>query len=457
LPAKDALELTAIAPGDLWTTDLPAGAEIVPSLNAMKIFGKVHADDPNDPIVTDGKVYAFSQEKLFVVTDASTDDGVQNDPNRGCFHIDPVNAYGGAAVLEDGSYHIIVYGQESISGTATPGFKYGEAVILVVDLDPSGTHDYQIATTACLGNADYSLAFDGGPTKYPVEHDIYLSQREEIKLQEGWNLISTSISGVYVNSALMAQRNLDPDNYMGYLYAPDDVLAGEGSLPTADEVYELNNISSVLFTLSNKFFTGNIFYDPATNPIFPVEDQLADNFNKTPVFCTGRGYYIYIKKTPLPDGVSAHDWKIVLFGEKVPSAEYKLKIANTYDLIGHWGNLAYRTYDGSTMLTAVKDLLPSTYDSTATAEIVEDIAASEFIDDVVFMVCDVNGDPVDMDIVSTFWNYNANYNYPASWYSAMPDFSNLFAVTPGVGYWILLDADASDGPFFVSYAPEDVQ
>ncbi|MGA1868262.1 MAG: hypothetical protein ACMUJM_06920 [bacterium] len=432
---------------DPWSVPTAHKKSIVPTMKSMRIYGKV-VEDPNDTEVA-GEVYAFHRDELFLI-----EENDMGDPNKAVFNIDPNRAFGGTAIQDGGLYYIKAYGKESVSGTAQKGFEFGDAVILVV-LNYNGSTDsadwtYEIATTACLGNGDYSVSFDGGPTKLPVEHDIDLGQREVINLRTGWNLISTSISGAYVNRSLCTLSGLNADDFAEYMYGPDDPLAGEGSLPAVDEMYEMKDISDVLFTLSHSYFTGNLFYDPATNAIFPVEDELADRFNKTPVFCTGRGYYIYIEDVNAPSGYD-HDWKIVLFGEKVPAPEYKLRVAGNTDLIGQWGNLAYYTYDGDTELGYVEGELPSTY---AENVFIDDIAGIG--DDIAINVCDIDGDAVDMQVVSTFWNFDSDpvVNYPASWYAGMPEFNDLKMVVPGSGYWILIDADATDGPFFVSYMPK---
>lgn len=456
-PFDPAATLT-LAKGELedpWTIPGDHTKSIVPTMKAMRIYGTI-VEDPNDAEVSSGEVYAFYRDELFLIEENDMD-----DPNKGVFNIDPNRAFGGTTIQEGGTYFIKAYGKESVSGTAQKGFEFGDAVILVVCQNPTDAvadRVYDIATTACLANTDYSIAFDGGPTKLPVEHNIDLGEREVITLQTGWNLISTSISSAYVNSSLCTLTGLDVDDYTGYIYGPDDPLAGEGSIPAVDEMYEMDDISSVLFTLSHSYFTGNLFYDPATNPIFPVEDELADRFNKTPVFCTGRGYYIYIEdvNTPTnPDPVITdplpHDWKIVLFGQKVPAPDYKLKVESNTDLIGQWGNLAYYTYDGDGELTNIEDELPSTYDDRV---FIDDIAGIG--SDIAMNVCDINGDAVDMQVVSTFWNFGGTdpLNYPASWYAGLPEFNDLKMVAPGAGYWILVDADAADGPFFVSYMPK---
>jgi hypothetical protein len=442
-------------PPDIYSLPINKEGKILASSKFMVIYGTI-TKDPNDPI-TDGEVYAMHRDDLFLVDPNEGDDGV------GAFYLDANKALGGTRIQSDGTYYMMVYGKESVGKQR--GFAYGDPIILLVrdnmtDTDPEIKGELQIATSAFTGNPAYSIKFNGSPIAEPTEHNIDLREREIIHLQTGWNLISTSLNLSYVDSSLAALNGLNPDDFINYMYGPDDILAAEeGSIP--DEMLELDDISSVLFTLSHSFFTGNIFIDPATDPIFPVEDELADRFNKTPTFCTGHGYYIYIEDVETPDDPAnpgtplEAEWKIVLFGKKISSPEYKLKVTDTTNLIGQWGNLFYYTYEASNEISkaAISDMLPSTIDATDNDNniYVDDIAGID-ADIAAINICDVNGDPVDVSVVSTYWNYDGYNN--AIWYADLPGFSNMKFVAPGIGYWILIDADAADGPFFVSYAPK---
>jgi hypothetical protein len=441
-------------PPNIWTIPDDVKDYIVPTMKSMRIFGTI-TKDPNNAPITAGEVYAMHRDDLFLITENAA-----GDPNDGAFYIDVKKALGATNIQYDSgekesSYYIKVFGKESVGSQR--GFVNGEPIILVVK-DNSDPENLQIATTAFTANPAYSIEFNGSPLAAPIEHPIDLAKREVITLKTGWNLISTSLDISYVDSDLCAISGLNPDDFTNYMYAPTDILAAEeGSIPSARE--ELDDISAVLFTLSHSFFTGNIFYDPAIDPIFPVEDELSDRFNKTPAFCTGRGYYIYIAPVGTPDDPANPgtpldaEWKIVLFGEKVPSPEYKLKVTDTTNLIGQWGGLFYNTYDGMSMYDSVKTYLPSTVDiaDSDTQVYVDDIAGIEE-DTVAINVCDINGDPVDVSVVATFWSYPGLNN--AVWYADLPGFSDMNFVAPGVGYWMLIDADAADGPFFVSYLPK---
>jgi hypothetical protein len=439
-------------PPDIWTIPDDVKYHIKPTTKSMRIFGTV-TKDPNETLVTKtgSEVYAMDRDDLFLITDNEA-----GDPNDGAFYIDTNKALGATYIQDDGKYFIKVFGKESVGSQR--GFANGEAIILIVK-DADNPDQLEIATTACLANPAYSVAFNGSYTAEPTEHNIDLAKREIITLRPGWNLISTSLDISYVDSTLCMLNGLNPDEFTNYMYAPTDILAAEeGSIPAVRQ--EMGDISSVLFTISHSYFTGNMFYDPVMTPI-AVEDELADRFNETPAFCTGRGYYIYIADVQTPKTPETGDgdtrlpavWQIVLFGEKVPSAEYKLKVTNTTNLIGQWGGLFYNTYDGMSSYDVIKTYLPSTVDidDSDTQVYVDDIAGTD-ADIVAINVCNVDGDPVEVDVVATFWSYPGLNN--AVWYADLPGFSDMNFVAPGVGYWMLIDADAADGPFFVSYLPQ---
>jgi hypothetical protein len=468
LGANSAAEVTfrlyqSTVPAGLWNLPEdpadpgnPIEIKATPSPQSMRIYGEIR--DPNGDVYElaqagDYTIFAFHRDELFEVVDKT--EGVYEVE----FDINPANAFGAANVQKDGKYYIIAYGLEEIS--ETPGFADGDAVILVLCTDPGSTDnaDYQIATTACLANEDFSIEFDGNPTKEPIEKNLDLSKREVITVQRGWTLFSTSISSSYIDETRTTLGGLNPANFEGYLYGPDDPLAAEsGSLPAADEVYSLDDISSVLFTISHKHLTKNVFYDPATNPLNPVTDELADRFNKTPVFCTARGYYVYVDAN-IPGNDADQEWQIVLFGDKVSSPEYKLRVASNSDLIGQWGSLAYYTDEGLSTLNNLRGL-PSTFSGDADDKIrVDDIASNSKTDpddDIALSIVDVNGDPVNASVLSTFLNYRTvtgKLNQPAAWYASLPDFNDMVFVAPAQGLWLLVDADNADGPFFVSYLP----
>ncbi|MGA1870148.1 MAG: hypothetical protein ACMUJM_16550 [bacterium] len=412
---------------------------MIMSSKVMRIYGSIYTN-PNDTPMDAGIVSAFHRDELFHI-----------DPNGhfGQFVIDPYRNYGVCRINDDGSYYIKVYGKDTMNNDSQKGFEFGDPVILVVCPDPTAANPvYEIATTACLTNADYSIPFDGGPTKLPVKKDLYLGQREIIKLHPGWNLISTSISGTYVDYTLCNLLGIDPAKYQGYFYGPDDDCNGKGSLPKEEEIYVLDNtndLSSVLFTLSHPYFSGHLFYDPATIPIYPVQDRLSDTLNSTPVFCAGRGYYIYIEDANCPPGVESHEWQIVLFGKKIPGPEYKLKLDQNPDLIGHWGGLLYyHPEEDYEVIRMIKELLPiPTYrDDLCTANIGGDTLT----------IIDIHNEPQSISVISTYCNYGARlFNSTASWYADLPSYNDLSFIAPGGGYWLLINTDTRPGPFFANY------
>jgi hypothetical protein len=282
--------------------------------------------------------------------------------------------------------------------------------------------------------------------------------------------------------------DIDPAKYEGYIYTPGDDLGGEGSLPGADAVYSLDNegndVSAILFTISDASFTGNVLYDPATEEAFPVFDELANRVNETPVFAAGRGYYIKVEDTTIEAGsdeedallladvdqttidlINANQWQIVLFGEPIPSADCKVKIDDTRDLIGHFGGLTYYTPENQTLAESVYEddlALPSTKvtpleDGTA---MVDDVAqnADNDDDDLAINVTNEDGSAVDVAVVSTFYNYvygdvgdPSTLNDVYSWFGENADYSDLYTLFPGAAYWVKVDDAASDGPFFVNF------
>jgi hypothetical protein len=406
-----------------------------------------------------------------------------------------MRCYGATPIKVDGTYNLKVYGKVSADDK---GFEDGDAIILVVDTNPvSGV--FEIGTTACLSNTKYSRAFAANYTALPTEQDIYLNEREVINLESGWNLVSTSIAGAYVDTDLLASPmyDIDPAKYEGYIYTPDDDLGGEGSLPGAEAVYALDNmgndVSAVLFTVSDAFFTGNVLYDPATDEAFPVFDELANRVNETPAFAGGRGYYIKVEKVEpidadeidniLNDGYTQADidminaaadncksnWQLVIFGEPIPSADCKLKVDDNRDLIGHWGGVLYYTYDGEMdaehISEAGENCLPSTYTNADEPQnlMVCDLAqsSSAVCDDaeLAMTVTDEDGDVQDIAVLSTFFNYRfdnctGSIINTKSWFGEEPDYTDLYMLPPGSATWLLVDGD---GPVFVGYQvpPED--
>ena len=477
-------------------------------ISSMRIEGIVY--DPNGDPMKGGNVYAFHRDQLFLTVDEgfdNTDTETQDEAYDAikAFAVDPMRCYGATAMDDDGQFYLKVYGKTS----STRGFYSGEAIILVVDRDPDNypgdVGQYEIATTACLSNTDYSIAYSSGFTSLPVLMDLRLDKREVINLQPGWNLISTSVIGAYVDNDLLAdpRYNMSPDTFEGYIYAPDDDLGGEGSLPGAENVYTLDNhgndISSVLFTLSNVAFTENLIYDPALNEMFPVEDNLAVSTNETPVFCTGHGYYIFVEEpqtelpdpwalsnpaaealvdamqdegyadasiTATPDLLATSRWQVVIFGDKVPGPEYKVRMDDNRDLIGHLGGIVYYSYDFS--LDAEDIFKPYLGTSYEDALMVADIAQSDDNEgvDVAMNVTDDNGNALNVSVVATYYNLDFNFDgqvdanefsEPYSWFGETPLSTDLTFLIPTGAYWTQLPADSADGPFFVNFAemPEE--
>ncbi|MGA1826256.1 MAG: hypothetical protein ACMUIP_16490 [bacterium] len=401
----------------------------------MEICGRIYKN-PNNTLITSGIVAVFHRNELFHI-----------EPNGqyGHFVIDPKRHYGASSIRSDGTYFLYAQGDYVLQ----KGFKRHEPVILAVCENPEDPEPYyEIATTACLSNTRYSVRFEENYASFPLKKDLHLGKREIIRLHPGWNLISTSMSGTYIDYTLCNLWGINPDSYTGYIYGPKDDLYGRGSLPKEEEIYALNDtndLSSVFFTLSHPYFSGHLFYDPATMPIFPVHDRLSDTHNNTPVFCAGRGYYIYIQDANCPPGVADHEWQIILFGDKIPGPEYKVKLERNCDLIGHWGGGLYchSDYDQEN-IRMLRHLLPTpTYRNDV------------FVDDMgsdILTISDIHGDPQRISVMSTYYNYGDSiFKSVSSWYADLAAYSDLPFIAPGGGYWLLIDSDIPAGPFFVNY------
>lgn len=448
-------------PTGVWSVpedvDIDHGDNIPISPYYMKIKGFVY--DPNgDPFKggTNDAVYAYSQDRLFVVErDATTDEVVKVS-----YDVSHDRCYGAGMIQDDGSYYMNVYGGNESS------FANGEPVILVVhDYQDGSTTDIstdRVCTTACLANAEYSVVFEGRYVPKLVEKNLYLNKREEIKVKPGWNLISTSIGSAYVDPAVCADTQLDPSSFKGYMYGPDDALTGAGSLPS--NVYNLSNgghrdSSALLFTISEPNLKNSIFapYSP-----YSIPDLLNDSLNDLPVFGPGLAFYVYIDNSDVINKDS--DWNIVLFGDKVPSPEYKLRVTSSQTLVGHWGNLLYYTNSGDTLSSNLKagTELPSTYTKDQ-RQYVDDVCLGEGSNPISTMfaitVTDSAGTELEVDSVSTFYNYTtANKTGPGVWWGAdnLIDYSDLVVVAPGGGAWIKVVGDDSGGPYFINYMNEIV-
>jgi hypothetical protein len=469
---------------DKWDIpDMPAGLDdaIEVSMRTMQITGTVTL--PDGDIAESGNVYAFHRDELFVIIEELAEDEDTDHGAYGAFAIDPMRCYGATAIQGAGTYYLKAYGKVSADDR---GFEDGDAIILVVDTDPANGV-FEIGTTACLSNTKYSCAFSAGYTNLPTEKDIYLNEREVITLNAGWNLVSTSIAGAYVDADLLSSPmyDIDPAKYEGYIYKPGDDLGGEGSLPGADAVYALDNmgddVSSVLFTLSNAFFTGNVLYDPATDEAFPVFDELANRVNETPALAAGRGYYIKVEKTKtldpvkdakeiqniLADGYTVEDlyllvenknnWQIVIFGEPIPSADCKVRMDDNRDLVGQWGNVLYYTYDGemdAEKIEPPENCLPSTYEEKLMVIDLARTADNAGEDEIAMMVTDEDGKAKNVKVLSTFFNYvfdggAGTIINTKSWFGEKPDYTDLYMLPPGSASWTLVDG--TDGPFFVNF------
>jgi len=458
-------KLTPGVPVGQWVAppDVIADINITPTY--MKIRGKVI--DPNgNAFEGDGDstnpdaVYAFSRDNLFVKEyDPSDDDivtkvsfDVSGDSHKRC--------YGAGTIDAEGNYSLTVYGYDE---DPSSGFKPGEPVILVVydHVDGTVANDKNlICTTACLANTQYSIPFVG--QKYPVlkEMNLYLNQREEIKLQPGWNFISTSIDTGYVDSEACLKSGVDASFYQGYMYKPGDPLTAPGSLPS--NVYNMESknhrdSSSLFFTIADDDLENRV-YNPYA--FYNTDDYLNDSLNVLSGFGPGLALYVKID-TEIADPDS--DWHVVLFGNKVDGPENKVRVdSGQAALVGHWGNFMYHNDQGQTASDTLNmnGELPSTYVQDNNFY-VDDIAQGEGTNPAAtkfaISVTDVNDAPVMPNTVSTFFN-NEALTGPAVWWGDpdLIDLSDLTVVTPGGGAWIQID-NGSGGPYFINYmsAPED--
>jgi len=443
--------LSPSVPTGVWGVPDDVDGKISISPTYMKITGTVY--DPNGvPFVGDGDdaVYAFSRDQLFVVgRDPSTD-----VVKWVSYEVNHSKCYGAGRVLDDGTYYMNVYG-------GSTGFANGEPIIIA--LHDEGTDD-RICTTANLSNTEYSVAFQGGYVPVVKTQNLYLNEREEVKVRKGWNLISTSIgSSVYVDPVVSADTGLNLADFKNYIYGPDDALTGAGSLPS--NVYTLSSAtnrdsSALLFTISHPDLMNSIFAPYST---YGIADGLDDTLNNLPVFGPGLAFYVYLDENIADasgDGFESN-WQIVLFGEKIPGPEYKVKVPNNQALVGHWGNVMYHTDSGQTLSTDLYNhadkYLPSTYvkDTDKTNLVyVNDIALGEGsnVASTLFAinVTDTADATLNVNSVSTFFN-NSQVG-PAVWWGTLDfiDYSDLSVVPPGCGAWIQIDGP-SDVPYFVNY------
>jgi hypothetical protein len=394
--------------------------------------------DPNGVIMTGGQfVYAVSRDKLFT-TDTDPNSATYGEVTYG---IDPNNdCYGATVVQDDGTYHIMVYGENDDTGT--PGFVNGDPIILMVA--ETATSAPEIATTACLSNTAYSVPFIGKQTPTIKPLDLNLQNRERISLSPGWNLISTSIEGVYVDADRCAASGLDAAFYSEYIFDPDMEPAdlAEYNLSTMGNS---RDISALLFTIASPDLNN---YVVCPLSLYNQADSLADTTNYTPVFGPGLGYYIFIDEANVKAGSV---WEIVLFGETIPGPNYMVKVNTNQELVGHWGNMLYRTSDGDTARIH-KSLLPSTYDNVDVY--VDDISIGEgtssSADEFALTVTDADGEVVEALTVSTFFN-NKDLLGPSVWFGTEEYFGlgSYYMVLPGGASWVEIDAET--GPFFIEY------
>ena len=442
--------LTTGAPAYEGIWDPANHANNNPSPSYMMLQGEVF--DPNGNLMDGGFVYAVSRDKLFTV---QSNPNIEDTYGEVTYGVDPnVDCYGSTVIQENGTYHIMVYGENDDTGT--PGFVNGDPIILMVSKDDS-SDDIEIATTACLSNAAYSEPFIGKQTPTIVPLDLNLQNREVIYLSPGWNLISTSISGVYVDEDRATASGLDAAFYSEYIYDPDMEPAdlAEYNLST---IGNSRDISSLLFSIASPDLN-NYIVCPLS--LYNQADSLADTTNYTPVFGPGLGYYIYIDDT----NAVGTNWEIVLFGEPIPGPDYMVKVNSNQELVGHWGNLLYRTPDAN--ITKIDESrLPSTYDKDNDSVYVDDITVGVSgpgsADEFAITVTDGDGDVVDVHTVSTYFN-NKDLLGPSVWFGGpsvvfgeAEDYYGLgsyYMVIPGGASWIEIDA-ANNGSFFVQYMVE---
>ena len=445
---------------DVWSVPLDVdNGEIAVGPIYMKIIGVVY-DVTGDPIEGAGSnpgqqdaVYAFSRQNLFR-KDLSGDEVVNIS-----YDVSHDRCFGAANINTDGSYHMNVYGKTGSSD----GFVSGEPVILVVmDHNPAtgATPDY-IATTACLSNTEYSVAFKGGYVPVVRTQDIYLGKRESVKVKPGWNLISSSIDTAFVDPIVCADTGLSPSDFEGYIYGPNDTLTGPGSSPA--NVYDMSSAgnrdsSALLFTIAHPDLKNTIY---APYSAYGIADGLDDTLNNLPVFGPGLAFYVYIDST-LADATSAtvSDWEIVLFGDKIPGPEYKVKVDTSPALVGHWGSNLYYKDKGQTIATRLDNNseteLPSTY-SVNTQVYVDDVCVGEgsksYLNDFALTVTDTTGTVVNVNSVSTYFNYSGFINLlgPSVWWGTedLIDLGDLAVMPPGCGLWIEINDGV--GPYFVNY------
>jgi hypothetical protein len=424
---------------NVWSVPTDVQNDIPVGPTYMKIIGSVY-DVTGDAWVgaSQDAVYAFSRDQLFEVTrDPSTDEVTSVE-----YDVSHDKCYGAAIVQEDGSYHMNVYG-------GSEGFANGEPVILIFHDDSVGTDS--ICTTACLANTEFSVAFQGGYVPVVKTQNLYLGKREEVPIHSGWNLVSSSIATAYVDPVVCGDTGLNPSSFENYIYGPNDSLTGPGSLPST--VYNMSSAgnrdsSALLFTISHPDLQNSIF---APYSAYSIADGLDDTLNNLPVFGPGLAFYIYLDDT-LATGTN---WHIVLFGDKVPGPDYKVKVDSTQALVGHWGNYMYYTESGQSTasnLDAGTDL-PSTYNA-GDFFYLDDISVGEGTNSAATQfgvtVTDQTGAVVNANSVSTYFNNNEKTG-PAVWWgsSDLIDLSDLSVIIPGGGAWIQIDGSA--GPYFVNY------
>jgi len=442
-------------PPDVFGTHTPFQSAV-----AMTLTGNII--DPNGREALAGtRIYAFHRDELFD-TDPNTNGSDDYDlQGKVGFDFRPWKCYGSATIQNDvdndpNGYAMKIYGKMFADDADAKGFVDGEPVILVVDrklknahyVSEDATNDVEIASTACLGNTAYSVVFEARKKKV---FNIDLRKREEIKLQPGWNFVSTSIATSYYNNAQTTMKGIDPDSFTGYIYQPGDPLTAEkGSLPSS--ACMMNDITDVLFTISNAGFAKTLIYD-ISDPIDAVVDELGDKFNKTTSFIPGRGYYIYVQE----NAKQWKNWRIVLFGDKIPSADCKLKAHGGTNLIGHWGGEIYLTGNAPSDITGVR--AASSLNTEENEVYIDNIAlpmnaAITAPTSFALNITDVDGNDVQASIVSTYYNYGGTdpITYVADWFAdEEPEFSNLTFMAPGGGYYLIVNGASANETVFINY------